>query len=92
MVILRPSSIYAPKNFLINYLAKIKVSLIIPKLKLMCVLLYTDKSSLDLKACFRHMIEKNISFVSLMLFLDPFADLVTCLDSEIPLRKKSSLE
>ena len=27
-------------------------------------------------------------FVSLMLFLDPFEDLVTCLDSEIPLRKK----
>ena len=27
-----------------------------------------------------------------MLFLDSLADLVTCLDSEIPLRKKSSLE
>ena len=27
-----------------------------------------------------------------MLFLHPFADLVTCLDSKIPSRKKSSLE
>ena len=27
-----------------------------------------------------------------MLFLDSLADLVTCLDSKIPLRKKSSLE
>ena len=37
-------------------------------------------------------LRKIYHFVSLMLILDPLADLPTCLDSKIPLRKKSFLE
>ena len=37
-------------------------------------------------------LRKIYHFVSLMLFLDPLADLLTCLDSKVPLRKKSYLE
>ena len=81
------------KHFLYKLFDKNKVSLIVPKLQLLCLLPYTGKSSLDLRARFRYMIEKNMYHsVTLMLFLDPLADLVTCLDSKIPSRKKSSLE
>ena len=52
----------------------------LPELQLVCVLPYTGKYSFDLRARLRNTIKKNIYSVSLMLFLDPLADLVTCLD------------
>ena len=78
-----------PKNF-IDSCIKNKVSLTVPKLKLVCVLAYTGKYSLDLRARLRRTIEIKIYYsLSLMLLLDPLADLVTCLDSKISLKKSS---
>ena len=51
-----------------------------------------SKSSLNLISRLRGMIEENIAFSNLTLFLDPLKDLLICSDSEITLRKKSSLE
>ena len=48
------------KHFLDKLFVKNKVSLTVPKLQLVCVLPYTGKSSLDLRARLRCMIEKNI--------------------------------
>ena len=48
------------KHFLDKLFVKNKVSLTVPKLQLVCVLPYTGKSSLDLRARLRCTIEKNI--------------------------------
>ena len=88
-----------PKNFIDLYIkknlnklfVKNKVSLKVRKLQLVCVLPNTGKSFLDLRSRLTRMTEKNIPLVSLMLFQDSPADLVTCLN-KIPSRKKYSLE
>ena len=67
------------------------MSLKVRKLQLVCVLPNTGKSFLDLRSRLTRMTEKNIPLVSLMLFQDSPADLVTCLD-KITSRKKYSLE
>ena len=62
-----------PKNFIVSCIkyfldklfVKNKVSLTVPKLQLVCVLPYTFKSSLDLRARLRLTIEKNIPFCKL---------------------------
>ena len=56
------------KHFLDKLFVKNKVSLTVPKLQLVCILPYTGKSSLDLRACLRRAIEKNIPFCKLKLF------------------------
>ena len=53
------------KQFLDKLFVKNKVSLTVPKLQLVCVLPYTGKSSLDLRARLRRMIEKNIPLCKL---------------------------
>ena len=53
------------KHFLDKLFVKNKVSLTVPKLQLVCVLPYTGKSSLDLRAHLRHTTEKNILFCKL---------------------------
>ena len=50
------------KHFLDKLFVKNKVSLTVPKLQLVCVLLYTGKSSPDLRAHLRCTIVKNIPF------------------------------
>ena len=63
------------------------MSLTVPKLQLVCVLPYIGKSSVNWRTRLRRAIEKNIPFCKLNVVLDPLADLVTCLDSKIPLEK-----
>ena len=63
-----------------------------PTLQLMHVLPYTAKSSIDLKALLEPLWKKICNFVSLMLLLDPLANLAVRSDSEMSLIKKSSLE
>ena len=53
------------KRFLDKFFVKNEVSLTVPKLQLVCVLPYTGKSSLDLRARLRRTIEKNIPFCKL---------------------------
>ena len=53
------------KNILDRLLVKNKVSLTVPKLQLVCVLLYTGKSSLDLRAHLRWTNAKNMRFCKL---------------------------
>ena len=53
------------KHFSDKLFVKNKVSLTVPKLQLVCVLPYTGKSSLDLRARLRRTIEKNIPFCKL---------------------------
>ena len=53
------------KHFLDKLFVKNKVSLTVPKLQLVCVMPYTGKSSLDLRARLRRTIEKNIPFCKL---------------------------
>ena len=53
------------KHFLDKLFVKNKVSLTVPKLQLVCVLLYTGKSSPDLRAHLRCTIAKNIPFQKL---------------------------
>ena len=57
------------KQFLDKLFVKNKVSLTVPKLQLVCVLPYTGKSSLDLRAHLRRTIEKNIPFCKLNVVL-----------------------
>ena len=71
-----------PKNFIDN-----KVILTVPKLQLVCMLPYTSKPSLDLRARLRCAIDRKYHSVNLILFLDPLAELVNCLDSNTSSRK-----
>ena len=89
-----------PKNFIdllihqkkkLNYLSKIK-SLKVRMLQLVFALPYAGKSFLDLRSRLTRTTEENITSLSLMLFQDPPANLVTCLDSRILSRKKCSWE
>ena len=61
----------------------------VPKLQLVCLLHYSGKCSLDLRARLRRAVE---NFVGQKLFLDLLADLIPCLDSNISLRKIYYLE
>ena len=82
MATLRTSSTHAFKN---------KASLTVAKLQLACLLPYTGKSSFDLRARLRHMIEKSIPFCKLNVNRSTctLGNLFRFKDS---LRKKSSLE
>ena len=81
------------KNFLDKVFARIKVSFTVPKLQLVYMLSCSGKSSFNFRALLRRTVETKIChFVSLMLFLDPLADLVSSLNWKIPVRKKSTLE
>ena len=53
------------KHFLDKLFVKKKLSLTVPKLKLMCMLPYLGKSSLDFRAHLRRTIEINIPFCKL---------------------------
>lgn len=50
---------------------------------------YKEKSSLDLRACLTRSNEKGMPICKI---LDLLSHYVTCLDSKIPLRKRSFLE
>ena len=80
------------KDFLDKLFLKNKVSFTVTNLQLVNVLPYTGKSSLYLRARLRRTIEKIYHSVSLMLFLDSLADLVTCINLKIPSRKISCLQ
>ena len=79
------------KIFLDKLCVKNKMSLAVPKLQLMCVLPYTGKSSLELRAHFRRMIEKNIPFCKLNVVFRSTCRLFHMLRSKDFLEKKNPL-
>ena len=91
---------YYPKNFIVsrikNVLDKLfvknKVSLTVPKLRSVCVLPYTGKSSLDLRTRLRRTIEKNIPFCKLNVVFRSTCRLGNLFRFKYSLEKKSSLE
>ena len=91
---------YYPKNFIVsrikNVLDKLfvknKVSLTVPKLRSVCVLPYTGKSSLDLRTRLRRTIEKNIPFCKLNVVFRSICRLGNLFRFKYSLEKKSSLE
>ena len=80
------------QSFVDKLFGKNKMGFLVPKLQLVSMLPNTGESSLDLRARLRHTIEKIYHSVNSVLFLDPIANSVTCLDSKSPSRKKSSLD
>ena len=80
------------KTFLDKLFDKNKVSLTVPKIQLVCFLPYTGKSSLDLRACLRRAIEKNILFCQLNIVFRTTCRLGNFFQFKDSVEKKSSLE
>ena len=76
------------KIFLDKLCVKNKMSFAVSKLQLTCVLPYTGKSSLELRARFRRMIEKNIPFCKLSAVFRSTCRLFHMLRSKDFLEKK----
>ena len=76
------------KIFLDKLCVKNKMSFAVSKLQLTCVLPYTGKSSLELRARFRRMIEKNIPFCKLNVVFRSTCRLFHMLRSKDFLEKK----